>query len=161
MAVAPDALGQSFIKRDGIGQHPRAGIRNFEHFKQRWRLCLTGIAPQAFGDIEADVGFDLFQGVGQIGVCRDEDGLMSVGFDGCPDVVNRFDVVEIRAGVRRHIRRKGFIVLLDVGQNGYLPLTRRSRCGTGRLFGIFFLKRWSHVSPQEDLFFSGRKYKTI
>ena len=49
-----------------------------------------------------------------------------------PDIC--FNVIVIRASIRGNIRRKGFVVLLDIGKDCHPPGTRRARVLTGRLF---------------------------
>ena len=49
-------LVKRLIQRNGIGQHTRTGIWDFEHFQQGWNLGFAGIAPQSFGNVEADIG---------------------------------------------------------------------------------------------------------
>jgi hypothetical protein len=56
---------------------------------------------------------------------------MAVALQRAPDMVDRFDVVEVGEGIRGHAFWLGLDIVLDVGENGDLPITLVT--ATGRL----------------------------
>jgi hypothetical protein len=64
---------------------------------------------------------------------------MAIGLNGCPNDINGFYIVIIRAGVWWNVLREGFVMLLDVCEHSHPPWTRRARLVTGRLIVVLIL----------------------
>ena len=123
VAVTPDAFGKSFIERDGVGHHARAGVGNLQHLEQGRHLRLARVTAESLSDVEADVRLIFLHGQRETRICHQKFCFMSVTFERGLQMMNRFDVIEIRVGVIRDSRRMRLVVIFDVGQHGDAPIT--------------------------------------
>ena len=101
------------------------GVFYSQHGGAQWVANPSPPNPSAM--LKQISGLIFLESFGQIRIGLDKNCLMAIGLNGCPDVIDRFDVIVIRAGVWGYVRRERFVVLLDVCEHSHPPRTRRAR----------------------------------